>query len=81
MLKLIPPWKSGVHRNASIALFRTLLSRSRTSGLDEETSASFRNVVRNRFKRVSRVQSKHRLADEFGDGYEVSTIDSGISQI
>lgn len=67
----IAPWRQSVHRNASIALFRSLLLNSRKAGLEDSASDELQSVIRNRFKRSAKEQSKHHLANIFGDGYEV----------
>lgn len=72
------PWKSGVHRTASIALFRALLKKSANAKIGEKLQRTLRDVVRNSFKYNRYEQSKHRMAAAFMDGYEVRQPMTGL---
>ncbi|KAK8196541.1 hypothetical protein M8818_006706 [Zalaria obscura] len=73
MPKFLAPRKSGVHRVAAIALYRTLLSQCGTIPFADEQKDALRNVVRNRFRSNLNRQGGDKLRTAFTAGYEAVT--------
>lgn len=76
----LAPHKSGVHRVAAIALYRTLLAQCALAPLSPEVRDDLRNITRNRFRANRYNASEHQLKVYFEAGYEaVDHLDAAVA--
>jgi hypothetical protein len=74
------PHRSGAHRIAVKALYRTLLNQSKAIPLAQERQHELQNIIRNRFKQARLLQSARRLRVSFEAGYQaIDKLDNAVA--
>lgn len=74
------PRRSGLHRIASIALYRALLSQCHRLQIEDAARDEVQNLIRNRFKQARRDASLAKLKISFEAGYEaIDLLDNAVA--
>lgn len=80
MPRFLVPHKSGLHRIASIALYRALLSQCKNLKLPAPRCDEIQNIIRNRFREQRHVTSHRQLHVSFTAGYEaIDHLDAAVA--
>ena len=79
MPKIPVPWRIKAHREAAIALYRSLVAQCRRLPVERSQREELQNVVRNRFRETLQCQSRKELRISFEAGYEaIDHLDAAV---